>query len=137
MAKKIAKKVVKSTAKTVTKKTETKAVKAKDLANITNCDDFYCMIRDQYNAKGEDTITKETVSKVWTAFQEAFSSFADKSDADKATCLLPNIGVFTIFIDKEHESINPRTRETVVVPTKKRVRFRAYPRFVKTINGED
>lgn len=135
MAKKIVKKVAKAT-KTVTKKTETTA-QAKDLANITNCDDFYCMIRDKYNAKEKDTVTKETVSKVWNAFQEAFSDFAEKSDADKATCLLPNIGVLTIFIDKEHESINPRTRETVVVPTKKRVRFRAYPRFVKTINGED
>lgn len=139
--KKITKKITKATAtKTVKKDTTEKKtvaktkVEKKDLANITNCEDFYCLIRDKYNETNEDNITKDEVSKVWKAFQAALTEFSVKSDAEKATCLLPDVGVLTVFIAPEHESINPRTRETVTVPQKKRIRFRPYPRFTDSIN---
>jgi nucleoid DNA-binding protein len=134
IVKKVAKTAPKAAAKTETAKKTAKVAK-KDLANITNCEDFFCMIRDRYNAVNEKNITKEDVSKVWKAFQNAFADFSKDSDSEKATVLLPDIGVLTVFVSPERESINPRTQEKITVAAKKRVRFRAYPRFVDKING--
>jgi len=137
MAKKIIKKAKTTvTNETAVKKTAPKATKIKkELANITNCDDLFCVIRDKYNEVNDTTTTKEEVSKIWKAFQSALAEFSEKSESEKATVLLPDIGVLTVFVAPERESINPRTREKITVPAKKRVRFRAYPRFVNQING--
>jgi len=130
MAKKVIKKTVKST--------ETKAVTAaKELpANITNIEDFASMIKEQYNATNEKKITKEEVIKVMNAFAESFTTFATKSDSDLATCILPTIGRFKVYVQKSYEATNPKTGEKVTVPTKKRISFKAFPRFVDGINGK-
>jgi nucleoid DNA-binding protein len=121
--------------KKVEKKIATPKVEKKNLANISTCDDLYGLIREKFIEKYNENITKEDVIKVMTSFQEAFTDFCTNSDADKAQFILPNIGSFKVFIAKAHESINPRTQEKIQVPDKKRISFKAYPRFSKKING--
>jgi len=129
----MAKKVIKKTVKT----TETKAAAPKATpANITNIEDFASMIKEQYNAVNEKKITKEEVTKVMQAFAESFAAFATNSDSDLATCILPTIGRFKVYVQKSYEATNPKTGEKVTVPTKKRISFKAFPRFVDGINGK-
>lgn len=106
------------------------------LANITTADDLYALIRDNYNANSDNdkTIDKKLVEGVMNAFKDSFESFVTKSDAEKATFLLPEIGRFTAFISPAHDSINPKTGETVAVPEKKRIRFKVFKSFTDKIN---
>ena len=124
MAKKIIKRVSNST--------ETTSVSIP--SNITNVEDFYSIVRERYNATNEEKITKEEVSKVIQAFTDSFFQFASESDSDVSTCILPNIGRFKVYIRAEHEATNPKTGAKILVPAKKRVSFKAFPRFVESIN---
>jgi len=126
------KKIIKKTAEKTTAVKASAATKA----NITNVEDFYALVRDQYNATNEKKITKEEVSKVMTAFAESFTKFAAGSDADKATCILPGIGRFSVNVQAAREGVNPKTSEKIQIPAKKRVSFKAFPRFSDTINGK-
>lgn len=119
----------------VTKKAVTKKIDRSILSNITNIDDLYSLIRDTYNETAEKNITKDDVAGIMNAFKTAFQNFATNSDSDQSTFIIPEIGRFTVYVVQEHESINPKTMEKVTVPTKKRIRFKAFPRFVKIING--
>lgn len=125
----MAKKVIKKAAAPAATKVE-----AKKLANITNVEDFNAMVRDQYNATNDDKVTKETVSKVMKAFADAFTSFATTMEADEATCVLPAVGRFKVKTQAEHEAINPKTKAKITVAAKKRVTFKAFPKFVEAIN---
>ena len=120
--------------KKVIKKTVVSKVETKKLANITNVEDFNAMIRDQYNATNDDKITKETVSKVMKAFSDSFTSFATTMESDSATCVLPSIGRFTVKVQPEHTGINPKTGDKITIASKKRVSFKAFPKFVESIN---
>lgn len=102
--------------------------------NITTAEDFAAMVRDQYNASNEKSITKGEVVAVVKAIADSFTKFATSTDADKATCVLPGIGRFTVFEKKSYEATNPKTKEKIVVPAKKRVSFKVFPAVVKTIN---
>lgn len=137
MAKKIIKKAAPA-AKATTKATKTapakKAAPKAVSANITACDELYSLIRENYNASNDKQITKDEVAKVMKSYAAVLGEFAKGSDADKATCVLPEIGTMTVFVAPEHDSINPKTGATCHVPAKKRVRFKAYPRFVTSIN---
>lgn len=124
--------------KKIIKKTTTETVESKisDKANITNVEDFYALVRDQYNSTNEKKITKEEVNKVMTAFSEAFGKFATSTDSDKATCILPGVGRFSVFVQKERDGVNPATGEKIKIAAKKRVSFKTFPRFSDTINGK-
>jgi len=124
----------KTPAKKAAAKAKTK-VDRTSLENITNVEDLYSLIRDTYNEKAEKNITKDEVKAVMEAFKDAFLNFASNSESEKATFIVPEIGRFTVFVVGEHESINPKTMKKVLVPTKKRVRFKAFPRFVDSVNG--
>jgi len=129
----MAKKIIKKTATAAAPKA---TVKAANKANITNVEDFYALVRDQYNATNEKKITKDEVSKVMTAFSEAFGKFATITDSDKATCILPGIGRFSVFVQKEREGVNPKTGDRITIAAKKRVSFKTFPRFSDIINGK-
>jgi len=130
------KKIIKKTASAAPKAATKATVKAVDKANITNVEDFYGLVRDQYNATNEKKITKDEVNKVMTAFSEAFGKFATNSDADKTTCILPGIGRFSVFVQKERDGVNPKTGEKIKIAAKKRVSFKTFPRFSDVINGK-
>lgn len=127
----MAKKIIKKAATTTTK-----ATTAAKKTDITNIEDLYSIIRDQYNATNEKKITKEEVSNVMAAFTSSFTSFAENSDADKATCILPGIGRFKVYVQAAHQATNPKTGEKIDVPAKKRLSFKPFPKFVDAINNK-
>jgi nucleoid DNA-binding protein len=129
------KKIIKKAATTATTETKATASTVKP-SNITNVEDFYAMIRDQYNATNEKKITKEEVSKVIQAFSESFTEYAKSSTSDETTCILPSIGRFKIKVKESYEATNPKTGDKVTVPAKKRISFKAFPRFSDSINAE-
>lgn len=71
-------------------------------------------------AKATRCQKKRAKKIISAAFDEMIGMMQDGWDI-----LIPRFGAFRLITVEEHQAINPRTLETITVPRKKKVRFRA------------
>ena len=102
-----------------------------EITNITASKDLFNAIAAQTGS------TQKAAGEFYDGFKNAIKEVSLKSDQDELKIVLPEIGTFTVFVQPEHTSRNPRTGEEVIVPVRKRVRFKAFPKFTSFINGEE
>ena len=69
----------------------------------------------------EESTVKEVASKI---FEEIVNLVKTGNIDDKIR--INNFGKFVIYRSKEKRGINPRTKERLMIPAKKRVKFRAF-----------
>ena len=133
-AKKTTAPVKAATKKTAPAKTDPKKTTKKEELEITNI----TASKDLFNAIAAQTgSTQKAAGEFYDGFKNAIKEVSLKSDQDELKIVLPEIGTFTVFVQPEHTSRNPRTGEEVIVPVRKRVRFKAFPKFTSFINGEE
>lgn len=77
-------------------------------------------------------LTKAVVTKIIEAFQK---ELANVLIIDNEECTIKGLGAFKPSKQKASKRFNPRTREKVMVPEKRVIRFKVYPTVKAALNG--
>jgi len=73
----------------------------------------------------EQELEESTVKKVSSKIFEEIVNFVKTGNIDDEL-RITNFGKFVIYRSKEKRGINPRTKERIMIPAKKRVKFRTF-----------
>jgi DNA-binding protein HU-beta len=66
-------------------------------------------------------ISKREAAEAYDAFVSYISEVCQRGER----CAIPGLGSFSVTERKSREGRNPRTKETIVIPASKNVRFKA------------
>lgn len=78
-------------------------------------------------------LTKSDLSKIYDSFMEIIKGALNTVGEIR----LHGIGTLCVKLTKKRECLNPQTRKTMIVPEKKRVKFKSSQTLLNVLNNEE